>query len=142
MRWDRPFAEEKVALNRINSYAIRYRVNIENKEKQEFTCISIGKENDELEIKFLKSETEYEINVYWCNEDEESSPLFKKKCRTGKSKASFLMETASADKTQNPIIHHLKPVSMIEHQLEEKIEHGTVKYVDSIRILDMSKFFV
>ncbi|CAG2190997.1 unnamed protein product [Mytilus edulis] len=46
------------------------------------------------------------------------------------------METASSDKTNDPVIYQLKPVSKIEHTV--KIEHSTGHYVDCIRILDMS----
>lgn len=92
-----------------------------------------------VEIMDLKSSTVYLINVYWCNEEEESVILFKKKCKTEESKVKFLMETASADKTNKPIIYHLKPVSIIEHQMQDENNYNTGYNADTIRVLDMSK---
>ncbi|CAC5370968.1 unnamed protein product [Mytilus coruscus] len=131
--WDRQFAKEIAAPNTISSYAIKFR----DGETKTFTTIPLQKEDNELEIRYLKSNTLYEINVYWCNEDEESSPLFKQKCKTCESKVTFLMKNAFADKTKEPVVYHLKPVAMIEHQIHEKVKHDTGHYDDCIRILDM-----
>lgn len=120
--WDKQFAEKKISPFKITSYDIKFK----EEGTRPFLVKHIKKDDDEIEITDLKSSTVYEINVLWCNEDEESKILFKTTCKTKESKATFLMETATSDKTKKPFIYHLQPVSTIAHS-------------NGIRVLDMSK---
>lgn len=131
MKWNKELAERAASPNTINSYAVKFRV---QKTKQ-FTTIPINKENNTHTIRCLKPSTVYEINVYWCNEDEECTTLYKKECLTDVSKVTFMMETAISDRTRKPVIHHLQPVSKSEHHIKVNDSDS-----DSIRVLDMSKF--
>lgn len=135
--WDKQLAEESIHPFAIISYEIKFRV--QGTSPFLATTMQIEKTVDEIEIKDLKSSTEYVINVFWCNEKAESKLLFTNECKTQDSKAIFLMENSYPDKTRQPCIYHLKPVYKIEHLVETR--NATGDYADRIRVLDMSKFY-
>lgn len=139
LSWDKQFPQEYASPVKIASFEIKFRVC----GLKTFQNVQLSKDENKVDLIDLKSNTSYEINVYWCDEDGTNTILFKKECTTKESKVQYLMENASADKTRTPFLYYLKPAATAEYPLERtqkhKTENGSV--VDRIRVLDMSKLF-
>lgn len=161
--WDNDFVQENVGSEKIENYDIKFR----ESGTKKFETVQASNDENRVEINGLKSDTLYDINFYWCNEDGDNYIFFKKTSKTEESKAHFLLENAFSDKTRKPFIYYLKPVSTAEylidgtkseaddgidrirglnikvkHQQKEKNKPNTenAAVIDRIRVLDMSKF--
>lgn len=128
--WDNQATQES-----FDCYEIKFREHGTKKFKSRDTA----KDDNGLEIDGLDSNTLYEINIYWCDEEGANHLLFQKQCKTEESKTTFLMENTLPDKTIKPFLYHLKPVE--EYPSENDKRHTKEgPAVPQIRVLDMSEF--